>query len=527
MQEVCKISTIRYSLEFSSIESAEQERHAICDLLKEIDPKNSLNYDREISDLLRIGAVRKVIKEVDEGRLYVNIENLKNQQLSNLKESFTRYKEIEYISKEKGLIGFNSSKERNWIKVNIHQKQAYSELDDPAYLAFKSIYVESKERFLFSKEYGLDSSLSTRIRHGALKNHIRSVFEKLNLVTSKADNVYIDKLKLQDLLSHDPELNYRVQNLLKSFSKKIDDYTTYIVNNLIQIKNERHPENKDGLFNYYSDDEILWPFYQEYKERFDSVDAILDVVYNDLINYTLRSICIGIYDFFVYDINEKYQELIEELQLELRELDLGNYFGLLPNVIKSSTDIQAELEVIAQWFTLTTTSSSSLLDIETIINASIELTNKINPNFCLRPEIINNCDPVIGYNDLIFVFNILLNNIIQHSNLQPHEVNVSINLEQLGKYFIVTFKNNICSSVNYDRNKQKLELVKQNWNNHDDIERSNTEGESGYDKIKRLLLYEAQAKTDMFDYIFGKDEVRISLYFPYNKPITNEESSDN
>jgi len=527
LREVCKISTIKYSLVYTSIEKAEQERIQICEILKNLDATNLNVYENEISELLRIDAVRKVIKEVDEGRLFVNVEGLKNQQLLNLNESFTRYKEIESISKEKGLIGFNSSKERNWISINLQQKQLYSELDDPAFLAFKTIFMESKERFLFSKEYGLDSSLSTRIRHGALKNHIRSVFEKLSLITSKSGNEYVDNYKWHEQLIYDYDLNLQVQRLLKSFSKKIDDYTTYIVEKLIQIQTERHVENQDGLFQYYTDDAILWVFYQEYKNSFDSVDSVIDTVYNYLTNYTIRTVCADVYDYFINDINEKYQELIEELQMQLRELDLVNKSELLPSVLKCSTDIQGELEVIAEWFTLTTTGSSSLLDIETIINASIELTNQINPNFCLSPKILNNCEPVIGFNALIFVFNILLNNIIQHSKLEPHEIEVEIALEQRENYIIINFKNNLSTEASFEKNKERLESVKKNWNNHTDIERSNKEGESGYDKIKRLLLYEAKAKTDKFDYLFDSDKITISLYFPYNKPDADEQGISN
>src|SRR5690606_8643523 len=118
---------------------------------------------------------------------------------------------------------------------------------NPAFLAFKSIYLETREKFLFSKEYGLDSSLSTRIRHGALKNHIRSVFEKLNLVTSKLGDEYLENGRWAEQLFFDEEINNLVQTRLKAFSKEIDDYTTYIVDNLIQIQTERHHDKEEGL----------------------------------------------------------------------------------------------------------------------------------------------------------------------------------------------------------------------------------------------------------------------------------------
>lgn len=524
LSKVCVIDTIKYSLEFNSIDKAEQERHDILLLLITLDSDNANVYNEEITEILKVSSVRKAIKEVDEGRIYVNIESLKSSQLSKMQETFNRFKEIELTSKEKGLVGFNASKERNWINPEISLQDVNSNLNNPAYLAFKSIYLETREKFLYSKEYGLDSSLSTRIRHGALKNHIRSVFEKLCLVTSKANDVYLDNPKWAEQLAYDPELNEKLQIRLKEFSKQIDDYATYIVENLIQIQTERHTEKREGLFIYYSDDDQLFAFFDENKERFNSVYSIIDILYTDLTNYTNRTICLNVYNTFRKEIIEQYHHFIDTLHTDLRSYGIGNQCDLLPNVLKCSTDIQTELEFISEWFVLNTTSSSSLLDIETIINASIELTNKINPNFHLAPTIEIKCEPFLGFSDLIFVFNILLNNIIEHSKLGPSEVNVCITIDKEDKYVVTHFKNNISQNVDIGKNRKKLESIKTNWNNHSDIERSNKEGESGYDKIKRILLYEAMAKADKFDYFITETDVTISLYFPFNKTVKNEEN---
>ncbi|NTD99923.1 hypothetical protein G6M26_30800 [Agrobacterium tumefaciens] len=523
LREVCNVSVLKYSLEFDSIEKAEQERLDICKVLQQLDPDNKYLYQQEIAEILKRGAVRRAIKEVNEGRLYVNVESLKGQQLNQVRESFARFKELEQTTRSKELKGFNSSKDRNWISVDIKTTELDTKYDDPAFLAFKSIYFTSKERFLFSKEYGLDSCLSTNFRHGSVKNHIRSVFEKLHLVTPKLEEKYVQNLYWKDKLEIDVASIASVQQLLSEFSKEIDDYTKYIINNLIQIRTERHPEKKDALFSYFTDDESIWNFYVDNKERLSSVDSLINLCYTDLTNATLGYVFLTIYNNFTSKINDSFQSYIQKLHEGLKELGLNTQSELSHNLVKSSTDIRVELDVIASWFNLNTTNSSSLLDIETIIIASKEYINRINPTFCIEPQ-INVEFPILAFSNLIFVFNILLNNIIEHSNLKSEEVEVSINVyEPINGTVEVKVKNTISSSVDKDHTICELQKVKDDWNNHENIDRSNTEGGSGFVKIKRLLIYEVEAKTDKFSFSVSDNDVSISLFLPFKSaPATLE-----
>ncbi|MBL7784700.1 MAG: hypothetical protein JNM36_02245 [Chitinophagales bacterium] len=522
LKEVCTISTMAYSLEFNSINEVEQERCSICGLLKELDPENKAYYDDEVAEILKSIAVRKALKEVNQGRLFVNIEGLKNIQMNNIKESFMRYKELEITSKHKGLIGFNVSKEMNWDSQEYISKKSDAKFNDPAFLAFKSIYFETRERFLFNKAYGLDSCLSTNYRHGSVKNHIRSVFEKHNLITSKNNDKYIDNLYWVDKIA--PHINNDVQEKLKKFSEEIDNYTKEIIDNFIQIQTERHTEKKNGIFNYSTKEEILWLFFQEHKERFFSVEAILDIIYVNFINHTIYNVYTSIYSNIVNVITKKYQKIIECLSKDLKNIGIGNECDLLHNVSKSSTNIQQELEDIAEGFYLNTTNSASLLDIETIIYASKEYVNGINPYSCINPE-VNVWFPMPAYSTLIFVFNILFTNIIKHSGLNSSNVKVIINVFMpKNDYVEIQVINNISETVDTNNIRNKLQKVKDNWNNHENIERSNIEGGSGFDKIKRLLLYEVIAKTDRFEFSITPEKVTISLFLPVKRTMINIEN---
>lgn len=523
LNNVVTIDTLKYSTEYLSINDVEEDRIKILNTLIFIDPTNKINYESEINEIYRINSVRKVLKEVDQGRLYIDVTSLKEVQSKKFKDDFKRFKEIETLSSTKALLGFNTSNTRNWEKALTEKNEIDEKYNSADYLAFKNIYLESRENFLFSKEYGLDSCLSTRIRHGALKNHIRSVFEKLDLVTSKLKDKYRENEKWANQLATVPETNNNVQLLLKQFSKEIDDYTTYIVENLIQIQTEKTVDKEYGIFKYFTNDSTLFNYYTQNKLSFDSTESIIDMLLTNLVNHTLMELQEEIDKVFSNTIPDKFEKIINTTIEQLRELNLPVDCQLIPNLIKSSTEIQNELDEISNWFYLNTTSSSTLLSIETVIDASIELTNKINPNHKISPIIDLKCEPFGVYSSLIFVFNILFNNIIQHSKLTSDKVNIKIKIDSLeDKFFTITFLNSINEKIDYTDNKIKLQKIKDNWNNHDNIDRSNKEGESGFDKIKRILIYETFSKTDRFEFEIEKDQISIQLFFPFLKYNKNE-----
>lgn len=525
LSKVCTVETLRYCLDFESINDVEQERIKICNYLTSIDEKNENIYSKEIENILKAQAVRKVIKEVDNARLFVNIENLKKMYSGIIKESFTRYKQIEQVSSERNLIGYNADRDiisNEELELTEKRVNIVNEFNSPAFLAFKSMFNEIRDKFLYSKEYGLESCLSTRIRHGALKNHIRSVFEKLNLITSKANegNYIRNEYWMNYFENCDIETKMKIQDRLKDFSLAIDKKTNYIVDNLIQIKTENSIGKQEGLFNFCVDDTILYSFYYSIKNQLETAEKLVDLISNDLTASISLHISPRIREYFSNGLISEYIEIIEQLQMYIRELNIPHYNEITTNITKASTDIQTELSKISDWFILRTTDSGSLLDIETVINASKEYTNKINPNYLLNVEIINSTNvEVVTSIHMIFVFNILFNNVIKHSGLEPDENEVSITISQHENDIEIKCQNKLSKNTNIQDIKKRLEYAKENWTNYENIEGSNFEGRSGFDKIKRIFIYEIGAPKHDFNYSISEDNVAISLFLPLTDNI--------
>lgn len=523
LYKIYTIDTLKYY--FGNVQDVEDFRIVVLHKLINVDIENKLLYDREITEITKNFSVRNVIKDVNNARLFVDIAKLRDILLSKYTDDFTRLLRIVAEKKTNNLVSFNPSKKRDWDKSfkESHESEV-SSFDQADFIAFKNIYYYVREQFLFSKEYGLDSSLSTRIRHGALKNEIRAVFDSLSLMTTKENGFYKDNIIWQSQIS-DGSLNDEIQTILKVFSESIDNLNDEIVNNIIQIRHELHNVKEQGVFNYYTNDDILYKFYLQHFSYLKTTEDTVDLLLNDLALFTNISVCSSISNLFNNVIFEDYKKIILESIDSLNQLKIPNKVIIIDNFNKAITNLQTCFDEISEWFYLETSSSSNLLFIETIINASFVMTKRLYNNIRIKEKIDIKFDQVAGYSSLIYVFNILFSNSILHSNLTD-EIEISVEDSIIDdKYLKISVKNNY-KNIDYEKIRTNLEKIKLNWTNLEDIDRSNIEGQSGFDKIKRIMIYEAKCITDKIDYQINEETIEISLFLIYKKPETDENISN-
>lgn len=517
LHKICALDTIKYY--FGGIVDAEEFRLNILFHLIMIDDLNKKIYNEEVDEINKKISVRNVIKEVNNGRLFVDIDKLKEQLVEKYNDDFNRLLRIVGEKKNNKLVGFNASKPRNWEasmkEQSLDDSITYNEAD---FIAFKNIYYEVREEFLFSKEYGLDSSLSTRIRHGALENQIRSVFENLNLVTTKLAGEYIDS-EYWNSQNLEFEKLQIIQYQIKVFSKSIDDFTSQLKNTIIQISHERLNKN-NALFNYYTNDQILYDYYLLNIEYLRTTEDIVDLILKNLSILTSSELLSLTYNYLTKNVYDAFSEYVQKFKNNIPDKLHKNIF-LTDNLNKSLTDLQLCLEEIALWFQLETSSASNVLLVEDIINASLELTQKLYTSISIKPKLNINCKDVSGFSSLIYVFNILFSNAILHSGLDE-EINIIVNADIVeNKYVRIDVINN-CNNIDEAKITNNLNPIKESWSDFKNIERSNIEGESGFHKIKRILIHEAKCMTDKFDFEVTSNQITISLFLQFEKTLQNE-----
>lgn len=517
LKEICSIEIMHHSLYFDGTDDIENERINILKHLLVIDTDFETDYIKEITEITQRTKIRKAIREVNKGRISVNTQQLKSKEESNIKDNFERYKELVVFSSAHNLKSLDpTSKMLNQYFGTLHDKSLRDKvvnINDPAFISFKSMFIDLRDKFILSKDFGLDGYLSTRIRHGTFLNHIRSNFEKLNLVSQKNQTEYTDNEYWN--IKSPPTLESKkdsLQKSIKTFSKNIDEYTEYIIKELIQVKTEKYNQKPNAFFDFTLGDTTLAYLFKESKDTITTYTSFLNFVFENLEALTdvrLKEIR----SYFQKEIKNKYSEIIDGFDCEIRSI-LGNthFIDLTNSIVKCKTNIQNELDSISEWFNISNPSSDNLLDFETIIKTAVEITNTIYPQKHISPKISVNTDmQILGGVHIIYVIRILLDNIIKHSQIQGSKFETNIEVELIEQRSLKLIVSNRIVKHQEEEIFENLSKVKEKWSNNEDFTKSNIEGGSGFDKIRRILMVDMKMTNCSFDFKIKDNWVEIHI----------------
>ncbi|MFB5763938.1 hypothetical protein [Paenibacillus medicaginis] len=499
LQNVCVTMIMDSSYYFDSPEEIDNERISICQWLCELDPENKDIYMNEMSAITKNSMVLKRIQEVEESKIYVDTDGIQKSIDQSFKESFDRYRQFVSFNKEELLkMKIMDLFIENGI-VDLEQIVIY-ETGEPLsrfsknykFLAYKELFVDLRDLFISSNEYGLDSYLSTRIRHGTILSQLRSVFKTENLVTEKdkITGFYINNDYWYKRIGFkQQELN----ELFNDFSENIDKIILRVPSEWIQIKTE--DRNPNGLFNFIFTDLEVYTIYQKNKEINDYQD-LMKATFSDLWTRTDKNLS-NIKTVLSSVLQEDLISEINELEVNLKSLFEDNsnnerIYDLYRSIATCRTNIQTEIRNVCKWFNLPEDKALKDFKIDELIDTCIEILKKLYPNNDLKYLIKTNIDKHFnGFSFPYFVdiFLILLDNIVKHSSRKVLEQNVNICVEE-GEELKICITNNISDDVEEQNSiLEKIEDI-QSKLKESNLNNIKSEGGSGFFKIKKIINYD-------------------------------------
>lgn len=523
LSDVCSIEVLHHSYQFEGTDDIEKERIKICQLLIEIDSINESKYQKEIAEITKKNKLRKGLSKVNQGRIEVNVEMLKSFEQNYIKEGFERYLSLSKFSKSHNLKTLENDTEffQYFIEKTItgSKEKINSVFErEPAYQSFKYMFIELRDKFLFSNEYGLDAYLSTRIRHGALLNNIRSVFESLDLVTQRNDKGEYGENKYWKSKCGTDQ-NDELQKYLSEFSFQIDEYSNFIKEELIQIQTEERNDKPQGMFNFKFPEEPLKEFYF-LTQTTTKVYTYEDFVEDSLSGFVALTTVLlqNIRTAFKNDFKSQFIEIINTLEQNLKSMSMSDSSELEMRITQSRTNIQHELDSIAEWFKFISEDKEFEFTVKETIEIAVEITSNIRPNYQLSPTVTVNKDFVLNgkfHTALLYACRIMLDNIISHSKIQPNKQKVDIDIQLSDDSELLLKVSNIVSESEIEKIESELIKVKDNWNNHQ-LDRVAQEGYSGFEKIKRMFKMDLNIQNLLFDYCWDSDNLYIEISMNIN-----------
>ena len=529
-KNVCSVEILQLSKTFKSTFIVNEERIGICKFLTEFDSNNSSQYKEEIADLTQRNTISKVIAKIDERKIFVNEEKLnrsirkiqkqnvfQNESLSPLnQESFDRYIKLHKYIKE-------NNEYRNISPVSFNEEGEVQVTDEsyldsfdvifyyPAFQVFSTFFLHIRDLFVFNKENGLDTYLSTKIRHGTLPNHLRSVFETNHLVTTQSNNEYVENEYWRDKLGLDTAKNKKVQENLAQFSMAIDNYSKRIKDEFVQCKSESKISHPEAEFDYsYSEEDQIELYISKFHDIY-YMDLFIEFSFAELWART-ESILEKVRNKFNIEYRDNFLKFLGQLENNLTSnLAKDDVNELLSQIMTCRTDIQHKLNNISQWFRRSESSHEGDYKVNVLAQTSIEITKNIHPNYSFNIDTeLNSSTTIRGeyHEHFIDLLNNCLFNMIEHSHLPSKDLNAKLRITEEEGNLSLVFSNNVDKPEDHVH---KLSEIKENWGKLD----SNIAQErgTGFPKVKKIISSDLNRKNSHFNYKNEENNIEIELKF--------------
>ena len=502
LRYVCVTDIFDNSTYFSCVDDLEQERILILNKLIQINSQFKEVYFNEIKQIETKQLIRKGIKEIDESKIYVDTKSIYKSLQSEISQRFNRFKDLQNLSQSElkyltenlntAILIYINDTESNSKSIKFEYKtndEVFSE--NPIFLHFLSTFLAIRDRFISSNEYGLDSYVSMRIRHGTLLGQVRSIYGKYNLLT-KQDTKTKSYQPNEHWLSKIKPVNTKSKVIkhFNEFSENIDELSEYIKNNILQIRTEG--KNNNGLFDYqFTDIELI----QLTKEAFKtgSPDELYNLCVEKLWERTEINLS-KIRSYFTEDYIMKSGLFVDNLMKnisDLKKVENINIDDLNTCLVRCKTDTSNEIDAIASWFKRSQSNSINNFTIRLVSQTALSVINKMHPTHPIKEDCLNikSNENFIGiyFTHFIDIFFNIFNNISNKYEFANQDIDFNLTVTSNKEHLIIQSTNKIPLSIDIDKHALDVEKIQFQLNHEKGNTLLSKEGGTGYFKIKNTI----------------------------------------
>jgi hypothetical protein len=343
LKNIAVPSIMDISEEFEGSIDLKKERLEILNIIERHNQDNiSINIERNnIFDELIFENLKA---SYNSSKLYIDVDNLKRSrediykrfydEILNIKNCDTELLNKEEISLEENYITYTNEDDVQKVLM-------------PATDILKicsEIYTQLVNDFVKNGDFGLNKYLSTEIRHDVLFTHLRTCFEKHNILTEvgtdknyESNSYFREKYRL-----FSPEIVDEIDNRLRKFSEEIDLYLKEIT---LWFKIN---EKDVGMFNFTATTHTLLKL-KEISLSAISFDDLFDKLMLfmwDITNASTEKIKKALEEEF----KEKTIDIIDSLTQDLNNYNLNDSIYELNNSIKLARgQIIEEIDLVTTW----------------------------------------------------------------------------------------------------------------------------------------------------------------------------------
>jgi hypothetical protein len=505
LKNVCYSKVLDSSVnEIINTQERDTERVEICNVLSQLDVLNLKVYEKEIREITQKLMINAELKTIEENRIHVNVDGMKDRLEKSFKNDFLRYKfyqDERYIQWTLVLDGENNEK--------------FLAIKDAPERILKELVFHIRDAFVSSDEYGLNGYLSLNIRHGTLEDELRSPLFKA-LLTAKKD-VNTNKYTINPhWLNYVSNIDIKIiENSIINFHFATETIIKKLKGKYIQIRTEE--KETEGLFDYrlYEGDMLEIAISADLANNFDE---FLDIVINYLWTITEKNLC-QIKQIIKSEIIQDYHNAFEDLKNSIVEISNKSVLRELQQKInEAATDMPNVLYRICYWFQRSTESKHNDFDLSFAFNMGLQTIKNMHPEkkFIANEKEKTISDKIPGAYLKSFdgIFYNLLDNIYKKANAVNGSIEIRHNLRYENGIFYIYIENDFDCSDNILDEKARVAEAKHLIRTGEYLKRVKGEGGTGIPKICKIIMYDLKLQPLInFDYIENEDKFFMEIIF--------------
>ncbi|MCK1989369.1 hypothetical protein MPH48_14835 [Lysinibacillus fusiformis] len=516
LHKICIQHHLKRDIRLANDSSAADEvRIAILKILIDLDASNKKAYFDEVNTIMTRQGIRTRMKQINESKVYVDVENIKQENREILLENFKKYILVKKFDEEVKGVDITSESFMERIRNVINQKIETDVQYSQEVIILRGIISRITEEYLYNEKYGLNTFLSSRIRHGYINSQLTTLFYEHNLMSksiSESSDIYSINEYLDENVIEENEEFEKIREFLS-------DFTITINKKVLEVKDEwvkiRYHSKDKGLFDFSDIVDNVWMTINIIDDSYD-----FDIIFNFVIN-VLKDNTKQILDNLRNDINTElkqyFLDALNRLEMNLKKIDTPETNKIIAEINKNINLCKVKFEsVIKEFSEVFYLRDISFVDftMEDLVTTCLEIISRLNSNFGsvhLRKD-INITRKFDGKSFLYFVdiLNVFLNNAIEHSEFDDlSKLNLDIEISEDNKntlkdifkeskktelkekeYIKISVTNNLDSEIEYEKIETKVDSVFKNLSEHEILKKfTQTEGGSGLYKVANILMY--------------------------------------
>tara|TARA_R110000751_G_scaffold254855_1_gene354385 strand:- start:2175 stop:5603 length:3429 start_codon:yes stop_codon:yes gene_type:complete len=495
---------------YDSIDEINLERIALCQILLDLDPENNDEYLLEIRNVTRDNNVAHLLNKVQTSKIYVDEDGVRQALNVHLKGDFIRYKQL----LESPELSYQAEK-LSKLMGDLMSSKGHPELKDLRLPAtereslFASMLHECVSQFALNPAYGLDTHLSTSIRHGAFEGHLRSplaIEELLYTVGQSGCNVQTTWRNVV------PELTESELEAVKSLLAKFTNKFERLIKDCLEFKLHIQPAGKNQqLFSFDASAEVNEELMQ-WVNLSTSYDAFLERLISHCWDLTEESLK-NVRHELVVEIGAQMDQAFDSLASAVnRNFPHLKAVPILDSIARARTSFQFALESVAEWFHRRKDISREPFDVEVAVHVALEqikncyVTTPLCHTLSLDVNQKLNGRFLDGLCEILFI---LIQNVIIHGKGVGSPATFTLSAALDDGVLSIECKSQLNSQACFSESKQIAAEATRLYKRDSALRMARQEGGSGLSKVWRIAEFNLKLKHEL-ELFVAEDEVFFS-----------------